>query len=294
VAGSDGKPAVAVLGAGTMGAPMAENIAAAGIAVRVWNRSAEKAEAVEGAEAFGTPREAAEGAGLVVTMLADGDAVEDTMTGDDGALAGIRSGGVAWLQMSTVGIAATERLAELARERDIPFVDAPVVGTKQPAEQGKLIVLASGPRDARDRARPVFDAVGEKVVELGEAGEGTKLKLVVNSWLVTIVEGLAETLAFAEAIGSDPTTFLETIEGGPLGPAYAQLKGKAMVERDFPPAFTLALARKDAGLVLEAAERAGFDAAVAETVARKMDEAIEQGHGDEDMAATFYASLAGR
>jgi 3-hydroxyisobutyrate dehydrogenase len=289
---SDRKPSVAVLGTGTMGAPMAENVAAAGLAVRAWNRSSEKAEAVKGAEAFGTPREAADGADLVVTMLADGDAVEDTMTGAEGALAGMS--GAVWLQMSTVGIAATERLAGLARERDIAFVDAPVVGTKQPAEQGKLTVLASGPPDAREQARPVFDAVAAKVVELGDAGEGTKLKLVVNSWLVTIVEGLAETLAFADAIGTDPRTFLETIDGGPLGPAYAQLKGKAMIAREFPPAFTLALARKDAGLVLEAAERAGFDAALAETVARKMDEAIGQGHGDEDMAATFYASLAGR
>jgi 3-hydroxyisobutyrate dehydrogenase len=290
---SDRKPTVAVLGTGTMGAPMAENIAAAGMAVRAWNRSPEKAEGVEGGEPFGSPREAAEGADLVVTMLADGDAVEDTMTGDDGGLAGI-GGSAAWLQMSTVGIAATERLAELAREREIPFVDAPVIGTKQPAEKGELIVLASGPGDAREQAQPVFDAVAAKVVELGDAGEGTKLKLVVNSWLVTIVEGLAETLAFAEAIGSDPKTFLETIDGGPLGPAYAQLKGKAMIEREFPPAFTLALARKDAGLVLEAAKRAGFDAAVAETVARKMDEAIAEGHGDEDMAATFYASAPSR
>jgi 3-hydroxyisobutyrate dehydrogenase len=169
-----------------------------------------------------------------------------------------------------------------------------VVGTKQPAEQGELTVLASGPGEARERARPVFDAVAAKVVDLGDAGEGTRLKLVINNWLVTLVEGLAETLAFAEAIGTDPQAFLDTIDGGPLGPAYAQLKGKAMLAREFPPAFTLALARKDAGLVLDAAERAGFDAALAATVARKMDEAIEQGHGDEDMAATFYASATGR
>jgi 3-hydroxyisobutyrate dehydrogenase len=88
----------------------------------------------------------------------------------------------------------------------------------------------------------------------------------------------------------DPQAFLDAIDGGPLGPAYAQLKGKAMIAREFPPAFSLSLARKDAGLVLEAAERYGFDAALAATVAEKMDAAIEQGHGDEDMAATFHAS----
>jgi 3-hydroxyisobutyrate dehydrogenase len=280
---------VAVLGTGTMGAPMARNIARAGMGVRAWNRTAEKAKAIEGAEAFPTPKEAARGADIVLTMLADGRAVEDTMTGDDGGLAGMEDRAV-WLQMSTVGVVATERLAGLAEERGVAFVDAPVVGTKQPAENGELTVLASGPEEARERARPVFDAVGSKTVELGEAGEGTRLKLVINNWLVTLVEGLAETLAFAEAIGIDPQVFLEAIDGGPISPPYAQLKGKAMIAREFPPAFSLKLAHKDAELVLEAAERAGFDAAIAKTVDRKMEEAIALGHGDEDMAATYYAS----
>jgi 3-hydroxyisobutyrate dehydrogenase len=276
---------VAVLGTGTMGAPMARNLVEAGLDVRVWNRTTERARAVEGAWVAETPSEAAEGADLVLTMLADGDAVEETVRDLD-------FGDAVWLQMSTVGIEATERLMELAGEA--PFVDAPVVGTKQPAEKGELTVLASGPRGARERAKPVFDAVAARVVELGEAGEGTRLKLVINSWLVILVEGLAETMAFSEAIGIDPERFLETIEGGPTGPAYAQLKGKMMVARKFDPAFSLALARKDAKLVLEAAERHGFDAALVEVVVRKMDEAIGAGHGDEDMAATFYASVDGR
>jgi 3-hydroxyisobutyrate dehydrogenase len=276
---------VAVLGTGTMGAPMARNLVEAGIDVRVWNRTLDKAREVDGARVCETPGEAADGADFVITMLADGEAVEHTVRELD-------FGDAVWLQMSTVGIDATERLMELAG--DVPFVDAPVVGTKQPAEKGELIVLASGPRDARERAKPVFEAVAARVVELGDAGEGTRLKLVINSWLVILVEGLAETIAFSEAIGIDPERFLETIEGGPTGPAYAQLKGKMMVARKFDPAFSLALARKDAQLVLEAAERHGFDAALVEVVTRKMDEAIDAGHGDEDMAATFYASADGR
>jgi 3-hydroxyisobutyrate dehydrogenase len=293
----EGLNVVAVLGTGTMGAPMARNLVEAGFEVRAWNRSPDKAEAVaddggDAAVACPTPADAARGADFVMTVLADGDAVEDTMTGDDGGLAGMADDAV-WLQMSTVGLVATERLAELASERGIAFVDAPVLGTKQPAEQGELIVLASGPRDARERAKPVFEAVGSKTVELGDAGEGTRLKLVINSWLVTLVEGLAETIAFAEAIGVDPQVFLDTIDGGPLGPVYAQLKGKLMINRDFPAAFSLALARKDAGLVLEAAERHGFDAALVRVIADKMERAIELGHGDEDMAATIYASLPG-
>jgi 3-hydroxyisobutyrate dehydrogenase len=140
-------------------------------------------------------------------------------------------------------------------------------------------------------AASVFDAVGSRTVELGEAGEGTRLKLVLNNWLVTLVEGLAETIAFSESVGIDPEKFLDTIDGGPLGPAYAQLKGKMMLARDFPASFSLALARKDAALVLEAAERHGFDAALARVIVDKMDAAIAAGHGDEDMAATVYASL---
>ena len=275
---------VAVLGTGTMGAPMARNLVEAGLEVRVWNRSIEKARAVEGAQVCESASEAASGADFVLTMLADAEAVEQ-------AVQGLDFGEAAWLQMSTVGIAATERLMKLS---DAPFVDAPVVGTKQPAEKGELTILASGPRDARERAKPVFDAVGARTIELGEAGEGTRLKLVINSWLVILVEGLAETIAFAEAIGVDPERFLETIEGGPVGPPYAQLKGKMMIARKFDPSFSLALARKDARLVLEAAERHGFDAALVDVVARKMDEAIAAGHGDDDMAATFLASADGR
>jgi 3-hydroxyisobutyrate dehydrogenase len=285
---SDDRPTVAVLGTGTMGAPMAKNLAEAGFPVRAWNRSSEKAEAIDGVEVAQTPKEAAASARFAITMLADGDAVEDVANEAE------LDSDTIWLQMSTVGVVATERLQKLAETNNVPFVDAPVLGTKQPAEKGELIVLASGPTGAREEAQPIFDAVGSKTVDLGDAGEGTGLKLVLNSWLVTLVEGLAETIAFAETIGIDPQTFLETIDGGPLGPAYAQLKGKAMIAKEFPPAFSLKLARKDAGLVLEAAQRHGFDAALARTIAGKMDQAIDQGHGDEDMAATIYASLSDR
>jgi 3-hydroxyisobutyrate dehydrogenase len=275
---------VAVLGTGTMGAAMARNIAEAGMSVRVWNRTRERAEQT-GLEVADDPAAAVAGADAMLTMLADGDAVEEVAEQALGAL----NDDAVWVQMSTVGIAANEKLAKLAEERDVPFVDAPVSGTKQPAEEGQLVVLASGPRDARERVKPIFDAVGGKTVELGDAGEGTRLKLVLNAWLGDLVDSLAETIAFAEAIDIDPQQFLQAIEGGPLGPAYAQLKGKMMIEREFPPSFSLALMRKDAGLVLEAAERHDFDAALMETAAKIFDRAIEAGHADEDMAAAFFA-----
>jgi 3-hydroxyisobutyrate dehydrogenase len=255
--------------------------------VRAWNRTASKARGIEGVEAFESAAEAVDGADFVLTILSDGEAVEE-------AVRGLDFGGAVWLQMSTVGIAATERLMEIAAAGPVEFVDAPVIGTKQPAEEGKLVVLASGPGDALERAQAVFDAVGAKTVSLGDAGEGTRLKLVINAWLVILLQGLAESIAFSEAIGVDPQVFLDTIGGGPTGPPYAELKGKMMIAREFDPSFSLALARKDAALVLEAAERHGFDAPLVELVMRKMDEAIDAGHGDEDMAATFLASEPAR
>jgi 3-hydroxyisobutyrate dehydrogenase len=266
-----------------MGAPMARNLADAGHEVRLWNRTREKAEAVEGVTVADSPEAAAEGADAVVTMLSDGDAVEEVASG-------LVREGAFWLQMSTVGIEATEKLIAFASDRGATFVDAPVLGTKQPAEKGELVVLASGPEDALATAEPVFDAVAAKTVRLGDAGEGTRLKLVLNSWLVALVEGLAETIAFAESIGVEPKKFLETIDGAPMGTPYAQLKGKAMIERDFPPSFPLSLAHKDARLVREAAEQAGIDLPLVDVVERQFARAEEAGHGDDDMAAIFLAT----
>ncbi|GAC1316356.1 MAG: NAD(P)-dependent oxidoreductase [Thermoleophilaceae bacterium] len=281
---------IAMLGLGTMGGPMARNLLTAGHDVRVWNRSEEKRVEVADAVACDSPAEAAAGADLCVTMLSDGFAVESVMTGEQGGLAGL-DGAAVWLQMSTVGVDSHERLEKLAGEHGIAYVDAPVLGTRQPAEQGALIVLASGEDADLERARPVFEAVGSKTVIAGAAGSGTRLKLVLNGWLLSLVEGLAETIAFAEAIGVDPATFLETIDGGPLGPQYAQLKGKQMIDREFPPSFSLKLARKDAGLVQRAAEREQVAVPLIDVIASQMDIAIEQGHGEQDLSATFFASV---
>src|SRR4051794_22655367 len=282
---------VAVIGAGgTMGLPMSRNIAKAGFEVGAWNRTAEKAEPLsdDGAEVLDTAAEAATGASVVLTILSDADAVIDAMEGPDGVLAGAE-GGATWLQMSTIGIEGTERCTALAEERGLTLVDAPVVGTKQPAEQGKLTVLASGPEDVRERCEPIFDAIAQKTVWLGEAGTGTRMKLVINSWLLSLVEGLAETVAFAEGIDIDPAQFLETIAGGPIDNAYAQMKGKMMIERSFEPAFKLELAAKDARLVLEAAQRHELDLPMLDAIRTQLEEAAEE-HGEKDMSAAYLAS----
>ena len=280
---------VAVLGTGIMGAAMARNLLAAGMEVRVWNRTREKAEplAEEGARVADSPSEAAEGAEFLVTMLSDADAVEGAV--GDGTLAALAEDGV-WVQTSTVGIEGNERLSEIAGSNGVAYVDAPVLGTKQPAEQGQLVVLASGPDEVRERCEPLFEAIGGKTLWLGEAGAGSRLKLVVNNWIVGLLGVLAETVAFARSVGVAPARFLEVIEGGPLGLPYAQIKGKMMIEEDFPTSFSMDLARKDTGLVLEAAEAEGLRLAIAEAVAARFDEAIGAGHGEEDMAAVYRAA----
>ena len=214
---------VAFLGTGIMGAPMARNVRAAGHEVSAWNRSREKAEplAQDGVTVAASVAEAVAGADVVVTMLADAQAVEAVAEEALGAL-----DGAVLVQMSTIGLAATDRLAERAEAAGVAFVDAPVSGTKQPAEQGKLVVLASGPEAVRERVDPVFDAVGAKTVWLGEAGSAQRLKLVLNTWLLGLTEALAEAIALAEALGVDPRTFLETIDGAPSARPTPRSRGR--------------------------------------------------------------------
>jgi 3-hydroxyisobutyrate dehydrogenase len=261
-----------------MGAPMARNLADAGHEVRVWNRTRDKAEKLD-LPVLDSPT--AEGADVVVTMVADGDALESIIEGVE------FSSGQTWWQASTIGLAATERLAP--RAGDAAFVDAPVLGTRQPAEDGKLTVLASG--RGREALTPLFDAVAVKVVDLGdEIGDGSRLKLVLNSWVVGVTEAVAESVALAEGLGLDPQLFLDAIEGGPLGLPYAKLKGGAMIKGDFTPSFPLSLAAKDAGLVDEAARAAGLRLPLAPAIREQMQRAIDAGHGDDDMAATIWAA----
>jgi 3-hydroxyisobutyrate dehydrogenase len=285
------RDAVAVLGAGgTMGLGMATNIARAGLSVLAWNRTREKAEPLteHAARVFDTPGQAGAQARAIVTMLADGDAVLDAMQGEDGALAQADEDCV-WVQMSTIGEDATARCMALARERGVGFVDAPVLGTKQPAAEGKLVVMASGPEALHERVQPIFDAVAQRTMWVGEAGAGTRLKLVTNAWIVAVVEGVAETIALAEGLDLDPALFLAAIEGGPLDAPYVRIKGQAMIDRDFAPTFALKLATKDAMLVQESAREHGLDLPVLQAISERMQQAIPE-HGEEDLSATYLSS----
>jgi 3-hydroxyisobutyrate dehydrogenase len=278
---------VAFLGTGILGFPMAGNLAAAGFDVRAWNRTRGKAEplAEHGVTVVDTPAEAAEGADVLVTMLAAADAVAESVRD-------VRDVPV-WAQMSTVGLQATERLTALADEHGMAYVDAPVLGTKKPAEDAQLVVLAAGPAHLRDRLDPIFAAVGREKRWLGDTpGAATRLKVVLNHWILGLTENIGETLAFSRALGVDPALVLGTVEGGAMDSPYLQMKGRAILEEAFDPSFPLRLAVKDADLVLEASREAGIDLPLIEVVRRQFERAVELGHADEDMAATYFATSA--
>jgi 3-hydroxyisobutyrate dehydrogenase len=281
-------PSIAVLGTGVMGAPMARNLARAGHEVRAWNRTVDKAQSLrdDGIEACDDPAAATAGAEMVLTMLADADAVLDV------ARAAKLAEGQLWWQASTIGLEGTERCAALASETGAVLVDAPVLGTRLPAEQGKLVTLASGPDEALDACAPFFEATGARTMRLGAAGTGTRLKLAVNSWVLAVVQGTAETIALGQALGLDPTLVLEALDGGALDLPYFRMKAKLMLDEEFPASFALALAAKDGRLVAEAAERSGADVPMARAIAARMAESTEAGHGHEDMAATYRLSRA--
>jgi 3-hydroxyisobutyrate dehydrogenase len=282
---------VALVGAGgTMGQGIGANLAEE-FAVRAWNRTREKIGDLadrSGVEVCESAREAAAGADVILTMLSDGEAVLAAVEGTDGALADAREGAI-WVQASTIGLEATGRCTELAERAGVVLVDAPVLGTKKPAEEGQLVILGSGPEEARERLQPLFDAIGKRTLWVGEAGAGSRLKVAVNSWIVSVVEGTAEMLALSEAVGIDPQTALDAIADGPLDLPYMRLKAKAMLERDFTPSFRLSLAAKDAALALDAAEEAGLELPMLAAIRERM-EAVAEEHGDEDLAAVYLAS----
>ena len=279
---------VAVLGTGIMGAGMARSLLREGHRVTVWNRSTEKAKplADDGARVAESAADAVAEADVVVTMLFDTDAVAATV---EPVLSEFRDGAV-WVQASTVGIEGTDRLAGLARDAGVAYLDAPVLGTKAPAENGQLVVLASGPSSLREQVQPVFDAIGTRTQWVSETvGDASRLKLAINAWIGVMVNGIAQSVALARGLGLDPQQFLDAVDGGAVNAPYVQLKGKAMIDGDYTPSFELDGVIKDTDLITAALREAGVDATLATAVRDRLAAASSDGHGEKDMAAVVHA-----
>jgi 3-hydroxyisobutyrate dehydrogenase len=280
----------AVLGTGIMGSAMARNLLAAGLSTTVWDRSEEATAPLlaAGARAAGSAAEAVRDAGVVITMLSTAEVVESVVFGE--GVAEAFAHGAVWAQMGTIGFAAIAEIADrLSRLRpDVLLVDAPVSGSKGPAEAGQLLILASGPRAAEAPLAPVFSAIGRKTVWRGPAGQGgSRMKLVVNAYMSVLIEGVAEALELASGLGVDPAEVAEAIEGGPLDAPIADAKLHKMQAGDFAPEFPLEWALKDVDLAIAAA---GSDRLpLLEALSGQWHAAVQAGHGREDVSVARLA-----
>ncbi|MFJ7288125.1 NAD(P)-dependent oxidoreductase [Curtobacterium sp. NPDC098951] len=279
---------MSVLGTGAMGAGVAGSLLREGHVVTVWNRSADKAAPLgdRGATVADDPGAAVAEAEVVLLTLFDTDAVVDVLE----AAAGEAPTDAVWVQCSTIGVAGTETVVQLAGKYGITLVEAMMLGTKAPAEQGTLTMLAAGPADVLERIDPVLDAIGAKTVRAGDhVGAGTALKLAANAWIASITAATGQSLALARSLGLDPALFLEAIDGSASDSAYAHTKGKSIIDGSFPAQFALDGLRKDIGLITDAARATGVSTVVLDALGRVYADASAAGHGGDDIAAVGTA-----
>ncbi len=281
-------PAVAVLGLGAMGHAFAANLLKKGFIVRGWNRTRQRGEDLEpaGLTLCATAQEAVRGADVVISMLTDAASTEAVIIGDKGIVKHLKQGAVV-VQMGTIGVVSTETLdkAIAAARADVAFVDAPVSGTKAPAENAQITVLASGDRARAAAVEPVFGAIAKGTKWLGSAGAGSRMKLVVNAWLISMVQGMTESLSLAKTFGFSPDDFWAALEGGPLAAPYVKNKIEMIKSGDYTPQMQLSLALKDANLALDAAGADELPALSA--IGEFWQNAVEAGLGEQDIAVVY-------
>jgi 3-hydroxyisobutyrate dehydrogenase len=279
----DKGPKLAVLGLGTMGQAMAGCALRRGISTVVWNLDPDRAAPMAGQGAVVAPSvtDAVKEADVVITMVTDTDAVTSIAV-DLGMLEALAPDAV-WAQMSTIGVEGTATVSAIVeKERsDVIFLDAPVSGSKVPAEQGKLVIFASGSEQARPIVEPVFDAIGQRTVWLGPIGAGSRMKLINNTLLAFSAEGVATSLALALRLGLDVRSVVEAFEGGPLISPWTVGKMSRLEDNNYSPEFPLALALKDVHLALEEADPERFT--VLACLAREWEKLVDQGLGNEDV-----------
>lgn len=274
---------VAFLGVGAMGHAMATSALRAGIPTTVWNRDAAPTRdlAELGADVAETAAEAVRRAEIVVTMVTDADAVM-SIARDQGMLAALAPGAI-WAQMSTIGVPGIDRVADLVRaERpDVMLLDAPVSGSKDPAEQGQLIIFASGPDEARPRVTPLFGALGQRTTWVGPVGAGSRLKLVNNTWLAFASEAVAASIALAHRLGLETQTVVDALSGSTIVSPWQEAKLHRIAKGEYSPQFALSLALKDVHLALQITDDGHFAALTA--LAEEWQHAVDDGLGDQDL-----------
>jgi 3-hydroxyisobutyrate dehydrogenase len=280
---------VAVLGIGAMGHGMATSALRAGIPTIVWNRKPEATRDLAGlgADVAESAADAARRAAIVVTMVTDADAVI-SIARDQGMLAALAPSAI-WAQMSTIGVSGIERVAAMVDDErpDVTFLDAPVSGSKEPAEQGQLTIFASGPEEARQRVAPLFDALGQRTIWVGEVGSGSRMKLVNNTWLAFTAEAVASAVALARRLGLETEQVVDALGGGPLVAPWQEAKLQRIAKDDFTAQFALSLALKDVHLALQAAGDDRF--AALEGLADEWQRVVDQGLGDQDLTVVTQA-----
>ena len=283
---------MAFLGLGIMGAPMAANLARAGFEVVAWNRTAEKAQALaaehEGVLIAASPAEAAAAAGIVISMVPDTLEVEAVLLGDGGAAEGLPEGGLA-IDMSTIAPTASRSIADRLAQTGIAFLDAPVTGSRPKAEDGTLTIMAGGSESAFQRARPLFDAMGQLVVHSGPQGHGAMVKLINNTLAAVNAAALAEGLTLARAAGLDTERALEVVASGSGNSTMLALKAGPMLSGELEPLFKLEHMLKDMRHCLAEARALGIDLELAQSAERLYAEADEKGLGGRDFAAVIEA-----
>jgi 3-hydroxyisobutyrate dehydrogenase len=266
-----------------MGHGMAMSALRAGIPTIAWNREPQATRdlAEHGAEVAESAADAARRATIVVTMVTDADAVI-SIARDQGMLAALAPRTV-WVQMSTIGVAGIDRVAAMvdAERPDVALLDAPVSGSKDPAERGLLTIFASGPDAVRSRVAPLFDALGQRTIWVGAVGTGTRLKLVNNTWLAFATEAVAASVALAHQLGLETETVVDAIGAGPLLSAWQAAKLQRIANNEFSPQFALSLALKDVRLALQASD--GDRLAALASLAEEWQHAVDQGLGDQDL-----------
>jgi 3-hydroxyisobutyrate dehydrogenase len=280
------KQSVALLGLGTMGAGMAANLLKAGFPLAVYNRSREKAEAfaAQGARVAETPADAARGAGVILSMLADDGASRAVWLGKDGAVAAAEKGAVL-IDCSTVTPAWIAELATAAKVRGLEMLDAPVTGSKMQAAGGQLTFLVGGSAEALETVRPVLEAMSKEVVHLGPVGSGAKMKLLNNFLCGVQIASLAEGIAWLERSGLDAEKAIDLLKrGAPGSPLLANLSAR-MMSRDYSVNFYLKLIAKDMRYAEKAAAETGVELTTAANARSLFELAAAAGYGEKDMSA---------